>query len=174
MDPQFITKTCTRCAQALAISKFSPVARGLHGVRSWCKSCSAAYRREHYLEVRDREILVATLYQQNHRQHARAWSKASRSRTIETRRNYRHRNREKVRGWNMRYSARKRGASTDEIVDYATIYQRDKGICHICHNPAPKSRLHFDHVIPVSKGGAHTMGNIKVSHARCNLKKGSK
>jgi len=72
-----------------------------------------------------------------------------------------------------RRRARERAAMI-EAIDYNAIYRRDKGICHICSNPVPLSRLHFDHVVPLSKGGAHSMENIKVSHARCNLRKGSK
>lgn len=174
MLPESTTKTCTGCAQSLPLSCFSPVARGLYGVRSLCKTCSAEYRRSRYLEVRDREIVTATLYQQAHRQQARAWAKESRLRTIETRREYNRRNRDNVRKWNRRYQASKRGATVSEPVNYDAIYRRDRGICHICLNPVPKSRLHFDHVIPLSKGGPHTEANIKVSHARCNLKKGAK
>lgn len=37
-----------------------------------------------------------------------------------------------------------------------------------------KSERHLDHVIPLSRGGAHSEDNIRVTHARCNLKKGTK
>ena len=86
---------------------------------------------------------------------------------------WKQRHQAKVQEQRMRYNARK-VAATIEPVDYAAIYKRDKGICHICHNPVPQSRLHYDHVIPLSKGGAHSMVNIKVSHARCNIKKGDR
>jgi len=33
--------------------------------------------------------------------------------------------------------------------------------------------LHFDHVVPLSKGGPHTTENIRPSHSTCNLKKGA-
>lgn len=58
-------------------------------------------------------------------------------------------------------------------INLEAIYHRDHGICHICHNPVPAARLHYDHVIPLARGGTHTEDNIKVSHARCNLKKGA-
>lgn len=57
--------------------------------------------------------------------------------------------------------------------------------CHLCGlpidlgiNSSPrrgdpnwKSGLHLDHVIPLSRGGEHTLRNIKPAHAICNIKK---
>lgn len=57
-------------------------------------------------------------------------------------------------------------------VDYPAIYKRDRGICHLCGKTPEK--YHFDHVIPISKGGPHTAENIKVACAFCNLSKGNR
>lgn len=58
--------------------------------------------------------------------------------------------------------------------------------CHICGEvidlEAPRMQgtdgwekgLHMDHLIPVSKGGADVLDNIRPAHAYCNLSKGSK
>jgi 5-methylcytosine-specific restriction endonuclease McrA len=57
--------------------------------------------------------------------------------------------------------------------------------CHICKTPidlkAPRRvgvdnwflGLHIDHLIPIAKGGADTLENVRPAHALCNLKKGS-
>lgn len=48
-------------------------------------------------------------------------------------------------------------------------------VCHICSRRVEdNSQLHFDHVIPLSRGGEHSNDNIKVSHAVCNMSKGTK
>lgn len=48
-------------------------------------------------------------------------------------------------------------------------------VCHIC-GEAIKDRtdLHFDHVVPLSRGGAHSVDNIRPAHARCNQRKGAR
>ena len=58
--------------------------------------------------------------------------------------------------------------------------------CHICGEPidmdAPRrvgvpdweKSLHLDHVIPLVKGGSHTLENVKPAHALCNIVKGKK
>ena len=63
---------------------------------------------------------------------------------------------------------------TSENISRARVWLRDKGTCGICHEKADKNRWHLDHVIPLSKGGTHTYGNVQVSHPSCNWKKGAK
>jgi 5-methylcytosine-specific restriction endonuclease McrA len=72
-----------------------------------------------------------------------------------------------------RYQALKRGA-TAENVNYDAIWERDNGICYICGLFVLRDDVHFDHVIPLSKGGSHTYGNIRVTHSRCNMSKSDK
>jgi 5-methylcytosine-specific restriction endonuclease McrA len=48
-------------------------------------------------------------------------------------------------------------------------------VCHICGDDILTwADLHFDHVIPIVKGGAHSVENILPSHAVCNMQKGSR
>lgn len=72
----------------------------------------------------------------------------------------------------MKRNALKRGAVIGRV-DYERIYVRDRGRCHICRRPepVPRDELEFDHVIPLSKGGEHTTGNIAVAHRTCNRRK---
>lgn len=52
------------------------------------------------------------------------------------------------------------------------VWKRDKGRCAICGNDKD---LHFDHIIPYSKGGSSTTAkNIQILCAKCNLKKSDK
>lgn len=48
------------------------------------------------------------------------------------------------------------------------VWTRDEGKCVRCGS---NEKLHFDHVIPVSKGGGNTEDNIQVLCERCNLQK---
>ena len=52
------------------------------------------------------------------------------------------------------------------------VWKRDKGRCVICGS---KENLHFDHIIPYSKGGSSlTASNIQLLCARHNIAKGNK
>jgi 5-methylcytosine-specific restriction endonuclease McrA len=54
----------------------------------------------------------------------------------------------------------------------ANIYARDKYSCQYCGSAFNSDELTFDHVIPVSRGGAKTWENIVTSCIDCNRKKG--
>lgn len=43
--------------------------------------------------------------------------------------------------------------------------------CYYCQLFFPTRQLHIDHIIPISKGGSHTVGNLCRSCDSCNLKK---
>ena len=75
--------------------------------------------------------------------------------------------------WALRNRAnqhrRRAGSGT---VNFARILDRYGMVCHICTLPIDSlADLHFDHVIPLAKGGPHAESNIKPSHALCNLRK---
>lgn len=56
-------------------------------------------------------------------------------------------------------------------VDYAKILERDGMLCYLCAGSIAKSDLEFDHVVPLSRGGAHSDDNIRPTHAYCNRSK---
>lgn len=57
-------------------------------------------------------------------------------------------------------------------IDIASaVWNRDGGKCCICGS---KENLEFDHIIPVSKGGATTFRNLQLLCHNCNMKKSDK
>lgn len=51
------------------------------------------------------------------------------------------------------------------------VWVRDRGSCVLCGS---QQDLHFDHVIPVAKGGGNSEQNIQILCKLCNLKKSDK
>ena len=43
--------------------------------------------------------------------------------------------------------------------------------CYLCGQPWTDTDLEWDHVVPLSRGGAHSTGNLRPTHERCNLRK---
>jgi 5-methylcytosine-specific restriction endonuclease McrA len=80
-----------------------------------------------------------------------------------------------------RRKALKKGASTGRPVRLAEIAERDGWRCSLCKkavNPAvkwpdPKSPS-LDHVVPLSKGGAHDPSNVALAHLGCNTAKNNR
>lgn len=87
----------------------------------------------------------------------------------------------KYRVWYPNKRAMRR-ANTVGNVDPFKVFDRDGWKCQLCGKPAPK-RLRgshdplapeLDHIVPLSKGGAHTYENTQCAHRSCNMSKGAK
>jgi 5-methylcytosine-specific restriction endonuclease McrA len=47
----------------------------------------------------------------------------------------------------------------------------DRGVCHYCGETFAKKDLTMDHLVPLSRGGKSTKGNLVVACKECNTKK---
>jgi 5-methylcytosine-specific restriction endonuclease McrA len=67
-----------------------------------------------------------------------------------------------------------------EHINVRKVYVRDAWICGICGElidkdarfPLPMSPS-VDHIVPLTKGGAHLYANVQAAHLRCNIAKGN-
>lgn len=82
----------------------------------------------------------------------------------------------------------KQNGDVDWSISIERLIKRDDSICYLCGdrvNIGDYSTLNdgtiitgesypsIDHVVPVSKGGTHTWGNVKLAHRFCNSIKGN-
>lgn len=72
-----------------------------------------------------------------------------------------------------RRRALKRGTQVEKI-DFIAILRDSKGMCGICKKPLDLFGIEFDHIVPLARGGTHTVSNIQPTHTRCNRAKGAK
>lgn len=156
-------KMCTGCGETKSKSDFHRDPRRLDGLYSWCKSCfhrhvasvrtpetEAERRRMAYADPVKREKMLA-----RHREWSRANPENGRKNAAVRR-------------------ARELAATVGEV-DYAAIIERDGMVCHLCRTGIEAlDELHFDHVVPLARGGEHSMANIRPAHATCNLRKKDK
>lgn len=192
-----MTRICKTCKAEKDIREFRSVKKVLLGgdisiTHRWeCKECSYAnrniekvreygrewkkkYRQDHkkskeqrhveYLKSRDRQLQYHVEYYQEHKEAILEYGKKYRRTPV---------GRKKLRDSFHKYEAIKRDAYV-EYVDRDLVYERDKGICHICHAPTERDRWHLEHIIPLSRGGTHCYANVAVSHPECNVSKKNK
>lgn len=86
---------------------------------------------------------------------------------------YRQRHPEKRAYWDYLKRSRFAAIAEKEVVDRLVVAQRDKWRCHICRRRITKATLSLDHLIPITKGGAHTYRNVAACHKRCNSRRGN-
>lgn len=103
----------------------------------------------------------------------RACYETNREQELERRRAYYRANRQAAFDRAAAYRARKLNATAGEV-RRAEVWERDLGICYLCMGKADPDNWHLDHVIPLSRGGSHSLDNVAVTHPACNLRKGAK
>lgn len=160
------TKRCSRCGQDLPASEYHTdlrpdyLAKGWRddGLTSWCKRCRASwvasrkddvsrYNAEYYRRNRDRRINQVHEYQRQHPEAKRVAANRRRART---------------NGSSGRHSAQ----------DLRDIYAQQEGRCYYCAvGPISRRAGHFDHVVPLSRGGSNGPENIVFACEPCNRAK---
>jgi HNH endonuclease len=73
-----------------------------------------------------------------------------------------------------RSHAARRHDCTVEDVTHLSILLRDGDHCYLCGLWVSWKDCSFDHVTPLSRGGHHTLDNLKLTHHFCNNRKGSR
>lgn len=73
------------------------------------------------------------------------------------------------------------GGRTGGSVFLADVIERDGSDCRLCGDPVDMTLVYpdpmsksVDHVVPLSRGGAHEPSNCQLAHLRCNISKGSR
>jgi 5-methylcytosine-specific restriction endonuclease McrA len=70
----------------------------------------------------------------------------------------------------------RRGAERRRVTarDLARLLDRHRGRCAYCAVPVvPGTSLHWDHIIPIIRGGRHAIGNLAPACPTCNTRKGA-
>lgn len=163
--------------------------------------CAMHYQRMKVTGTTDSSKMSLEQRKESQREADRRYRERNQDKVVERRANYYAKNRDKYLEYNRQWHranldkvsakrhrrrARQRGVEADNhtIQDVLDLYGTD---CHICLEPinldAPRGPgtgpgwergLQEDHVIPLSKGGTHTLDNCRPSHGLCNLKKGNR
>lgn len=165
------------------------------------RAAELAAKREHYQATREQQLAYAAEYrlanadrlriewqQQNRRRsvyfgqyrqrnkdrvRARmtAWREANRKRIAERNAEWTRNNPEKNRLKEHKRRALKQqggGSLSADIVERLMLSQ--SGCCTCC-GASLSAGYHIDHIVPISKGGTNTDGNVQLLTPRCNLQK---
>lgn len=181
-------KTCTKCLEEKAYECFSKRSASKDGYQPNCKTCCKDYIQQWYSANKDKSL-----------QGSLRWARENRERRNEISARYRKKNKAKANAA-TRSSMRKNAEKYKEIERQWRLANPEKSIEKCLRRRALKiangvfrvtakdiRRLlqkpcvycgakseHIDHVIPLSKGGRHSVGNLVASCASCNLSKSNK
>lgn len=180
-------KQCPGCGRTLPLAQFNQDRSNHSGRKSRCRDCYNAARRTPSHRASDnarqrrrrlRPSVAASLnaYNAEYRKRPEA---VARERERDRNRANDPKRKAATNAQRSRYRARARNAEQDghSAADLASSWdERGLYLCATCDAPvgyAPGS-LHVEHGVPLSRGGAHTVGNLTPSCEPCNLSKGAR
>ncbi len=85
-----------------------------------------------------------------------------------------HQTERKRINWEKRRAIKSAAGGSFSASEWKTIKKEYKGTCPACLRDESHVTLSIDHIVPLSKGGAHSRGNIQPLCRSCNSKKGTK
>jgi len=69
--------------------------------------------------------------------------------------------------------ARSRRRPTEELREAVIFHlaERDGVNCQLCHQSIAWEDISIDHIVPVSRGGAHRLENFQLTHKFCHIRR---
>lgn len=161
-----MVKVCPRCHESKDETEFSRNRRAKDGLQYTCKPCHRAAVRS--APSQSLEGQRARFSRRTPEQIRRATERVKQ---------WKARNPFEARLSAMERRARskwKQAGLPADVFKYADVLARDGWNCYLCGGSVMECELSFDHVVPLSARGPHSMENVKVTHIRCNDSKGAK
>lgn len=197
-------KRCPKCDRFLPRSHFSKSRNRKDGLDWRCKACKStqerAYRQANPEKERERHSAYQEANREKERERRRAYRQANPEKERERNRAYRQANIEKVRDREKAY----REANREKRNQYSSEWRKQnkskkaenahrrrsrqkqngvftispKDMARIYASPCAGCGTHdgisVDHVVPIAKGGRHSIGNLQPLCVKCNQEKGTR
>lgn len=141
--------------------------------------------REYYVKNKEKINEKNKEFREQNPKKVKEYQDSYRAKNKASRNKYRLANLERFRFYARKRKALKLSNGHEEYTEQQVLDRWGED-CHICFEPIDfsasrkvginnwESGLHIDHLIPLAKGGADTLHNVRPSHALCNLQKNAK
>jgi 5-methylcytosine-specific restriction endonuclease McrA len=162
-------KRCSQCGIKRELDCFNKNSKSKDGLRPECNIC----RRRWRLENKDKIAQQNKAWRLENREYDNAtsaqWRKDNPERYKEQMRKWRLNN--KQRKGELEHRRRARKKDNGSYVVSPKDMRRLEGECFYCGS---NENITMDHIIPISRGGTHGIGNLVPCCLHCNMKKNDK
>ena len=174
-----ITKNCNRCKLPKSLDSFTlnkkPLANGDPSYRGTCKTCLAEQQKANRAADPERFRAANKRVYENHKERRlaeqREWRQANSEYDKARQAKYRKENPEVFRRAWHKYRVARHLADDGSVTTEFLKFLFRKEICIYCNNKIPREQRSMDHIIPISRGGLHSIENLVMCCKSCNSSK---
>jgi len=176
-DNEIQTKSCRKCKEVKPYSDYHRNKGFKSGLEAICKACNKARVYAYREKNRERVAAISKRYRERYPERAAATAKKWQEKNPDhDKKRYQRRRQDPaavqvMRAANQRRKVLHRAATPIDrslkTKEYRWLYQQP---CSYCLGPGGE----IDHVVPLSKGGNHTIDNLVAACRSCNAKKSNK
>lgn len=167
------SKTCRLCKQVLLMNNFGKTIGYKDGYNTICKTCAnkraAEYRKNNPEKVKALRSKWKKENPEKNRASAKKYQAKNLEKHLKATNEYRQRNRNKYR--NYMHNRR-------VLISAVTYFISDKELKMLysqpCKKCGSKNNQTIDHIIPIARGGKHSIGNLQTLCLKCNSSKKDK
>lgn len=168
------TKICKNCNLEIDISLFYKNKQNLDGLGSYCKDCTKARSAKWKLENKERHYQQSINWRAANPERKRIsdtkWRKANKDKIKKSANKYQTSHPERQSDF---YHKRKALKLKNGVFEISKKFLKNlySSPCNCC---GKYGDIHMDHIIPLSRGGRHSEGNLQPLCSKCNLSKSDK
>jgi 5-methylcytosine-specific restriction endonuclease McrA len=169
LDPITGLKTCNRCRAPKPPDKYSKNAKQPDGLNSQCKECHKQYYEANKESYKRRAETYYKANKESYKRHDKTYYEENKERIKQYVKDNPH-----VKKASDHKRRALRVSSSDGTVTSKALLEMLmtwSGICPRCGREADST---IDHIVPLSKGGAHSITNLQLLCKSCNGSKHAK
>jgi 5-methylcytosine-specific restriction endonuclease McrA len=177
-------KVCKACGESKAFTEFGKEPRVADGLQARCRLCKNKSGKIWASQNKDKLNLMQNNYRKANPEKMAIYQQRYKATKREYTKQWYQENKEKYRGY---VRARRAKIRENDFVKYSEweVIAEYGSKCHLCNmeidmlasratgSSGWEESLHIDHVMPISKGGADSLENVRPAHGLCNLMKGA-
>lgn len=167
------TKTCLDCGFDKPLDDYGKNSNNKDGKQSRCRACYNIKQRKYWNDNREKMNRLQNDWRKRNPEKRKAqhlrYNEAHREERVATARKWGKENPERRAQIKGSYRARKRSEALHVLP--REIRRLKASPCAVCGSQGP---VDIDHVIPLAKGGRHSIGNLQPLCHSCNCSKSDK
>ena len=171
-------KACTRCKVEKPLNEYYHDKRSKNGIRTDCKSCVLAKAKVNYQNKRQEKLAIQAKYYKTHaevyKEYSKKWRASNPDKTRQYHQEYAQVNFEQERIRHREKAHKRRAEIKGNGVFKVLPKEMKRLISTPCANCGSLDNITIDHVLPIARGGRHSIGNLQSLCGSCNFSKGKK